>query len=187
MEKPRWKVRSTEPAIDSPFLKIRRDVIELPDGSILGEYYVRESNGFCMVFAVTPDDQVVLINEYRYGIDEVLLECPAGTISEGEDPLECARRELREETGYTSTRWEPLFAVPSEPARSNAIMHAYLALDARCTAPTEHDRSEHIETALRPLDDIDELLLNPANGVRSSLATIAVAQAALGRLRKVQH
>lgn len=182
MEKPRWRRLSSTLAIDSPFLRMRRDVIELPNGKTLEEYFVRESRGFTMIFAVTPERDVVMIREYRYAIDAVLLEFPAGTIDPGEDPLACARRELREETGYTAERWEPILAVPSEPARSTAVMHAYLAFDARKTDATEHDHSEEIEPVLHPLDEIPALLRERRI---SSLAATAVAYAALERLREL--
>ena len=182
MEKPQWRRLSSTLAIDSPYLHLRKDVIELPGGAILGEYFVRESRGFAVVFAVTPERNVVLIEEYRYAIDAVLLEFPAGTIDVDERPLACAQRELREETGYTAARWEPLLSVPSEPARSNALMHAYLALDARKTHETEHDISEAIELSLHPLDAFPAML---RAGRLSSLATTAVAYAAIERLREL--
>lgn len=182
MEKPLWRRLSSSLAIDSPFLRMRKDTVELPNGAILGDYFVRESRGFTMVFAVSAEREVALIEEYRYAVDAVLLEYPAGTIDIGEDPLTCAQRELREETGYSAPRWEPLFAVPSEPARSNAIMHAYLALDARKTHATELDASEVIALALRPLDAVPALLRERRI---SSLAATAVTYAALERLREL--
>src|SRR5580693_5017262 len=105
MQKPHWRRLSSTPAIESRFLRMRKDVIELPSGVILDEYYVRESHGFAMVFALTPERNVVLIEEYRYAVDAVLLEFPAGTIDAGETPLAAAQRELREETGCTASRW----------------------------------------------------------------------------------
>jgi ADP-ribose pyrophosphatase len=182
MEKPRWRRISSTPAIESRYLRMRKDVIELPNGTILEEYFVRESLGFTMVFALTPEREVVLIEEYRYAIDAVLLEFPAGTIDAGEEPLACAKRELREETGYSAPRWEPLFAVPSEPARSSAIMYGYLAFDARKTDATEHDPSEAIEVSLHPLARVATMVRQRRN---SSLATTAIAYAALERLREL--
>jgi len=183
MEKPQWHVLSSTPAIDSPYLRIRRDVIELPDGTVLPEYYVRESRGFAMVFAITDTNDVVMVHEYRYGIDAVLLEFPAGTLDQNEEPLLAAQRELREETGYTAPRWEKLFAVASEPSRSSALMHGYLALDARKTHATEHDASEVIELALRPLADVPALVRERRI---SSVASIAIAYAALERLHDLR-
>ena len=186
MEKPQWKVRSSSQVIDSPYLRMRRDEVELPDGSVLGEYYVRESNGFTMIFAVTRDLQAVLIREYRYGIDAMLLECPAGTVDAGEEPLACAQRELREETGYTASRWESLFSLPSEPARSNAIMHAFLALDAEHTGGVELDRSEHIETILHPLASVEQAMQAARTERHSSIATATTCYAAIDRLRALR-
>jgi 8-oxo-dGTP pyrophosphatase MutT (NUDIX family) len=191
MEKPVWKVRSSSRTIDSPYLHIRCDEVELPDGSILPEYYVREAPGFTMVFALTPSREVVLIHEYRYGIDAVLLEIPAGTLNPGEDPLTCAKRELLEETGYTAPRWEPLLVLPSEPSRSNAVLHAFIALDAVETGTTQHDQSEHIETVLIPLADVRASLAagNVAGWMLgpTSLATIATARAAIEKLRALER
>ena len=94
MEKPLWRVRSSTYLIESEHLRIRSDEIELPSGVVLPNYYVRESLGFVMAFALTPAREVVLVRQYRYGIDQVIVELPAGSIDPGEDPLACARREL---------------------------------------------------------------------------------------------
>jgi ADP-ribose pyrophosphatase len=186
MEKPLWKVRSSTRVVDSPYLHIRRDEVELPDGTVLGDYFVRESSGFTIVFAVTADREAVLIQEYRYGIDGMLLECPAGSLNPGEDPLTCAKRELREETGYEAPRWEKLFALPSEPARSNAIMHAYLALDAVATASQQLDRSEHIEPILHPLADLERLMRTTRERSATSVGSTTTLYAAIERLRALE-
>jgi ADP-ribose pyrophosphatase len=185
MEKPAWKVRSSSRIIDSPFYHVRKDEVELPDGSVLGDYYVRESTGFTMVFAVTSERNVVLIHEFRYGINSVLLECPAGTVDDDERPLACAQRELREETGYSATRWEQLFALPSEPSRSDSIMRAFLALDASLTGNTERDRSEHMETVLCPLEQLETTLAHARGEGSTSVATLTTVYAALARLREL--
>src|SRR5580658_6704327 len=139
MEKPLWRVRSSTYLIESEHLRIRSDEIELPNGVVLPNYYVRESLGFVMIFALTPAREVVLVRQYRYGIDEVIVELPAGSIDRGEDPLVCAKRELAEETGYTATRWQSFSVVPAEPVRSNSFLHAFLAFDATPTQAQQLD------------------------------------------------
>ena len=182
MEKPQWRVRSRTMVIDSQFLKLRRDEIELADGKRIPDYFVRESPGFVIVFALTDDDQVVIVHQYRYGIDRITLELPAGAMEDEEHPLLCAKRELIEETGFTSDHWEELLAAPSDPVRSNSIMHAYLARGAKCTHGQNLDDGEEVEFGLMPIDQFAQELRNGAIG---AVPSIAVAYAALERLGRL--
>jgi ADP-ribose pyrophosphatase len=160
-------------------MRLRSDEVELPNGTVLDAYYVRESNGFVIVVALTPERDVVLVRQYRYGVDDVIVELPAGSIDEGEDPLDCAKRELAEETGYTAQRWEPLMAVPAEPVRSNSIVYCYIAYDARRTQPQHLDPTESIEPFVVSLDDLHAML---RRGALRAMSTVAAAYAALDRL-----
>jgi ADP-ribose pyrophosphatase len=179
MEKPAWRVRSSTYVLESEHLRLRSDEVELPDGTVIANYYVRESNGYVMIFALTPERDVVLVRQYRYGVDETIVELPAGTIDAGEDPLACAKRELAEETGYTAPRWEPLLVAAAEPVRSNSRMHAYVAYDAQATQGQNLDLTESIEPFTVPLAQIPQLL---REGVFGAVACVAVAYAALDRL-----
>ena len=179
MEKPLWRRRSSTYLVESEHLRLRSDEVELPNGTVIENYYVRESLGFVMVFALTKAREVVLVRQYRYGIDAVIVELPAGSIDPGEDPLDCAKRELREEAGYTAARWEALAVVPAEPVRSNSLLHAYLAFDAERTHPQELDPTEAIEPFAVPLDTIRPML---RRGDFGALSALGVAYAALDRL-----
>lgn len=179
MEKPAWRLRSSSYIVDSPFMRLRKDEVELPNGTVVRDYYVRESLGFVMAVPVTVSGDVVLIRQYRYGNDSVALEFPAGMLAPGEDPLDCAKRELAEETGYTGTRWEKLFESAAEPVRSNAVMHAYLAYDVDCTTTQSLDPTEHINVELFSLNEAVELLRTGSIG---SLACLAIGYAAFDRL-----
>ena len=77
MDKPRWRVRSSSYVVDSPYMRLRADELELPDGTIVSNYYVRESFGFVTILALTTDRQVILVRQYRYGADSIHLELPA--------------------------------------------------------------------------------------------------------------
>lgn len=179
MEKPHWRVRSSTMLIDTPYMRLRKDAVELPNGTIVDDYYVRESDGFVMVVPVTASGEVVLVDQYRYGNDSVGLEFPAGMLAPGEDPLDCAKRELAEETGYTARRWEKLFVSAAEPVRSNAVMHAYLAYDVECTTQQALDPTEHIDVQRITIARTIELLRAGAIG---SLACVAIGYAAFDRL-----
>ena len=181
MEKPRWRVASTSYAIETPFLRMRRDEVEVPSHPGLTSFFVRESRGFAIVFALTPEHEVLVVEQYRYGDDSITIELPAGTLDGDEDPLDCAKREMQEETGYTAPRWEHILDVAAEPVRSTSIMHVYLALDAVKTAPTNLDPFEILESSTRPLAEVRELLRSGAFGAAHS---VAAAFAALDYLER---
>lgn len=153
--------------------------MELPGGTIIPDYYVRESDGFVIVLALTPTHDVVVIEQYRYGHDSVVTELPAGTLDPGEDPLVCARRELLEETGYVAPDWELVLSVPAEPVRSNAIMHCYLARNAALEGSQSLDVTEHIDVRLCTIAELRALL---RAGQIQSAASIAAAYAVLDHL-----
>jgi ADP-ribose pyrophosphatase len=158
MEKPLWRRRATRLLVDSPHLRLRADELELPDGTIIDNYYVRESDGFVVIFALTADERIVLVRQYRYGSDAVHLELPAGSLDAGEDPLACARRELREETGYDAERWELVGGYYAEPVRSNSKAYVFLAFDASKTHEPALDATEVIEVEEATLDELRRML-----------------------------
>ena len=179
MEKPVWRVRASSYVVDSPHMRLRKDEIELPDGTVIPEYYVRESNGFAIVVALTEDGRIVLVSEYRYGADAVGLDLPAGSLAAGEDPRECARRELREETGYEAATFEPLGAWYAEPVRASSRCHAYLARGARLAGEQTLDPTECIDVVAVELDAFRAML---GDGGIASLASIAAGYRALDAL-----
>jgi ADP-ribose pyrophosphatase len=179
MEKPLWRRRKSTYLVNSEHLRLRSDEVELPNGTVLPSYFIRESNGFVIIFALTPDCNVVLVRQYRYGVDDVIVELPAGSIDDREDPLDCAKRELAEETGYTAPRWEPLFSVAAEPVRSNSVVHCYIAYDAVVTQAQHLDPTEAIEPFVVPLERLREML---RGGEIGALSAFGAAYAALDHL-----
>ncbi len=179
-----WRVVDSKIVIESPFFRLRCDQIELPDGRRVGDYYVRESRGFAVVFAVTPDDRVVLVRQYKHGIAEVVLELPAGGIDPGEEPRACAVRELAEETGYVS---EPadishLRSFILDPTSSTTRFHLYLARDARPLATQKFDPLEQIEIELATFDEVRRYVRDGRIGVGSQAAAVYHTLDVLGRL-----
>lgn len=160
-------------------MRLRCDEVELPDGTIIPDYYVRESDGFVFIFPVTAAGNVVLTEQYRYGADTVAVELPAGNCSPGEDPAACARRELLEETGYDAAEIELLADYVAEPVRSSARCRIYIARDARKIAEQHLDATEHIDVfEATPV----ELRLLIADGRMNSLSSVAAAMVGLAAL-----
>jgi ADP-ribose pyrophosphatase len=100
----RERTVSTEPLFEGSFIRAVRDQVELPDGSRATREYVVHS-GAVMVVPLLDDGRLVLERQYRHPLGRVLIEFPAGKLDPGEDRLECARRELQEETGYSAREW----------------------------------------------------------------------------------
>lgn len=158
MEKPGWRVLASRYVVDSPHMRLRVDEVALPDGTVIADYYVRESLGFVTILALTFDDEVVLVRQYRYGSDSIHLELPAGMLAESEDPGECALRELAEETGYEVERCELAGVYLPEPVRSTARAYVYVGFGARKTGEQRLDPTEHLEVEVTPLRTFHAML-----------------------------
>lgn len=151
---------STEYLIRRPWLTARRDVAKLPDGRINHEYYVLEYPDWVNIIAITEDGMVVLERQYRHGLGKTCYELPCGVIEEGETPLEAAKRELLEETGYAGGEWKQLMTLSPNPATSNNLAHSFLATGVKKVAGQSLDATEDIEVHLKSQDYVRELLEN---------------------------
>jgi len=178
-----WRVVASEIVIETPHLRLRRDDIVLPGGDRIANYYVRESRGFAVIFARTADGRVLLVRQYKHGIGRAVLELPAGAIDPGESALDCATRELAEETGYRSPA--PLQHVATyvtDPTNSDARFHLFFADDAALAGRQELDITENIEVRLASLDELRDFVRDGTIEVSSHVAAIYVMLDRLGRL-----
>jgi ADP-ribose pyrophosphatase len=108
------------------FLDVRRDTVRLPNGHEVGREYVVHP-GACVVIPLLPNGDVVLEKQFRYPVGREMTEFPAGKLDAGEDPLLCALRELREETGYTAAEWAYAGCMHLAIAYSTEVIHIYFA------------------------------------------------------------
>ena len=96
MEKQKWTILDSRYIIRRPWLTARCDTVQLPDGRINDEYYILEYPGWVNVIAITEDGRYLMVEQYRHGLKDYFTELVAGVIEAGEEPLDAARRELRE-------------------------------------------------------------------------------------------
>ena len=142
-----------------PWYTVRVDRVELPNGIVIPEYWVSEYAPWVNVVAVTSDDRVVLIRQYRHGIGAVHYEIPAGTTDPDDTSLEeAARRELREETGYGGGRWSLLATLSANPALQNNLTTTFLAEGVTTLGPAAPEASEDIRVHLLPLGEVEALI-----------------------------
>ncbi|HVZ73615.1 MAG TPA: NUDIX hydrolase [Polyangia bacterium] len=156
---PAWKVLSREYLSRKFWYTVRVDKVQLPSGHVIDEYWVNEYRPWVNTVAVTPDDQLVLVRQYRHGLEKVHWEIPAGTTEPGEDDLEAAaKRELLEETGYGGGRWSLLTTLSANPALQDNLTTTFLAEGVVPTAKAALDDNEDLRVRLVPLADVERLI-----------------------------
>lgn len=140
---------------------------------------VLRSADWVNVIALTPDQQVVLVSQYRFASEDVSLEIPGGIIDPGESPEVAACRELLEETGYQAGRVTALGFISPNPAIHRNRLYSFLAEDCTLVAEQQQDPGEDIVVELRPLSEIDGLLASGA--ITHALVAVAFHKLALLR------
>lgn len=144
-----YKVLRKERIIDTPFCRIEKQLIELPDGST-ADWFVNLNDDAVIVIPVLNDGSVLLQEQYKHGGGKVVTEFCAGMIDEGETPAQAAARELQEETGYTAEKFIHLKTVFSNPTGSRMRYHYFLARNAEKTAEPDLEPAEQIKLLLLP-------------------------------------
>ena len=149
------------------FLRLHRDVVQLPDGSRATREYVRHPGAVAIV-AITDDRKLVLERQYRYPLRREFIEIPAGKLEPGEAHLETAQRELLEETGYAASAWAKLGVVHNAIGYSDESIELWLATGL-AQRERKLDAGEFLEVLTVPLD---EALAMARDGRLSDVKTI---------------
>ncbi len=152
-----WTVHHTETVADCRVFTVQGHDSRRADG-LQSRFFGLQSPDWVNVIAVTDDDRIVMIRQWRHGIAGPILEIPGGMVDEGEDPKLAAARELYEETGYRAVRWTKLGAVNPNPALFGNRLHSYLAEGCTHDGPGEADPHEETLVELYDRPAIDELM-----------------------------
>lgn len=139
---------------DGHFLKVQRDTIRLPDGKQAVREYIRHP-GAVVILPLFDDGSVLLERQFRYPLNQVFVEFPAGKIDPDEDHLACARRELQEETGYTATDWQFVCTIHNAIAYADEHLDIYLARGLTA-GERSLDEGEFLDVYKAPLSELLE-------------------------------
>jgi len=154
-----WKIVSSSYVLKNDWLTVRSDSCMDPHGRTISPYFVLEYSDWVNIVPLTPKNEVIMIQQYRHALREVLLEIPSGGINKKDaSPEECARRELLEETGYSCTDLIPLCKLSPNPATHTNITHCFLALNVEQVQLQMLDETEDISIVKIPLADIRSML-----------------------------
>jgi len=167
----KWHVKRSRLVYDhSPWLKIWEQDVVLPNGMAIEGYILTEAPDVGMVFAVTEDKQVIVVEQYKHGIGETEVDLPAGYLDEDDpSPLAGAQRELLEETGYAGDDWQTMGDFVINPNRSGNRFYYFLARNVSRVTEPHLDPTEEIALHFVPLSELRDWLARR----NSSLATMA--------------
>ena len=154
----KWKIVSSEKLFSAPWLNVRKDVCELPDGRKHSDYYILEYPDWATAFAMTEDGKVVMVRQYRHGLGVISTELPGGVIDAGETPEQAIARELKEETGYVFESIEELGKVSPNPATSTNYMHMFLARGGKKITEQNLDATEDVEVLVLTVEAFKQML-----------------------------
>lgn len=180
MEK--WKTINSKYIIQRPWATLRVDKLEMPNGNIKEEYYVLEYPTWVNMVALTEDNQVIFVKQYRHGAGQIMVELPAGVVEENEDPEIAARRELLEETGYAFDQITYVCELFANPATSGNITYTYLLTGGRKVQEQDLDPSEDIEVVLMDLEEAKQFLFDNKIGQALHSSALFYTLKKLGKL-----
>jgi len=178
VEKSRYIVR------DEPWLSIREEACRTEDGTLIDPFYVLEYPDWANVVALTDDDEVVLVRQYRHAVGRRVLELPSGVIDPGDaSPEAAARRELREETGFAAERWKLCGVLSANPASHTNSTFCFLATGCLRVGEPVLDAGEAVESLLLPLP---EVLARVERGEMLQALHVGALHLALSRLGRLE-
>lgn len=175
-----WKKLSSKIVLNEAWFTVRKDAVQLPSGTMLDDYFIWDSPDCATTVPITPDGKFVLCQQYRYAVDMILYQFPAGTVDKGETPAQAAARELEEETGYVSPNITPLGNVAPYASRMTGWQYLFLAEDAQPTGTVHYDDTEDIKIVLKTPKELWAMLDTNKIMIPDSFAAGVLALRRLG-------
>ncbi len=173
----KWKTLSSEYITKNNWATLRKDTCEMPSGVVKDDYYVLEYPNWVNAVAITKENKILIVRQYRHSADIVALEIPGGVIDAGEEPLQAIKRELLEETGYLFEDLKLVSTIYPNTATANNVTYCYLALNGIKLQEQHFDEHEDLIVEEYTIDEVKQMLLN--NEISQALHTTGLFYAFL--------
>lgn len=171
----KWEVLGKERVLDHPFLRVDMERVRLPDGRVIEDWPIVGTRDYVNVVVLDPEGKVLVLEGYKHGLGRSSWQVPGGYLEAGEEPLNAARRELREETGYASDEWRSLGSFVVDANRRVGVGHFFLARNAQQVAAPSHDDLEGFAIRWVTPEEVKKALLDGRVGIISYAANLALA------------
>jgi len=154
-----WTLEGSDDVANARIFTLRTEMWLSPKDGVSYPFSIVDAHDWVNIIALTDDQQVVMVRQFRVGTRRTTLEIPGGGVELNEDPLDGGRRELREETGYAAVRWTSLGFCEPNPAMQNNRCHTFLAEGAYRAGDPTPDQREDLDVEQVPLLDIPRLIV----------------------------
>lgn len=181
---PPWTVLGSRLLLEDRWIRLRADHLRTAAGVELSPWYVLDYPDWAVVVALTDDDRLVLVRQWRHAAQAWCLELPGGVMDPGDaDAVAATRRELLEETGHAARDWRYLYGAFPNPAIQTNRIHMVLATGAHPAAPVAHEAGEHIAVECMKVDAVLAGIGTGLLGQSMHVGAVLVGLAAAGRIR----
>lgn len=154
----KWHLLKEEDISPAPWFPLFKHEVKLPDGKVVDDYYVSHLGDVSTVIAVTKEKKILMVRQYKHGLDDITIELPAGRIGKGRSKRDAAEAELLEETGYKAKEFIEIGGVCPVPSKDGSIMYGFIARGLRDTGETNFDETEEIELLKLSLEEIKGMI-----------------------------
>ena len=156
-----WTVLDSEQLHNEPWLSVRRERVQLPNGNIVPSYYILDYPDWVNVIAITKEQKFVFVKQYRHGIQRVNYELCAGVCeAEDQSPLISAKRELWEETGFGNGEWEEFLCIAPNASSNSNFTHCFIARDVEQIDHPHLEDSEDLTVHLFSFEEVKQMVEN---------------------------
>jgi 8-oxo-dGTP pyrophosphatase MutT (NUDIX family) len=153
-----WIINKEDTEYKVRIFEILKRNLTMPDQKKSGDFYIIDAPTWINVIPITKNGTIILVEQYRHGIHDASLEIPGGVVDDGEEPIQAAKRELLEETGYSSTKWKKMGRVSTNPAIMTNYCETWLAEDCVLTNDINPDDFEDLKVVEMPVNDLMSLI-----------------------------